>query len=266
MFKFSYISHLILIIFVPLWATGQSIQSPIEGIMATGKQIAQVRFMLEVYSSIGAGIKYQTPKKKLKNAINAYEETVESLQKNMNDPAIQTAVQKSLSAWPPVKKALLTALEERDSNAMKKEALFVHENIRTVIKEMEVMKDLFLKKANTPKVREINAGIEIAASARRLSSHYMLKMWEVPDPTIQKHWDNGMTKYHTAITTLQKSPAINDPKIAVWLKTCAKEYGFFQTVIGFDRYVPVLVQRHAQKAYEAAGKIVMKLLGHTDTP
>jgi len=244
----------------------QIIRNPVDGIMATGEQIAQVRFMLEVYSSIGAGIKYQTPKKKLKNAINSYEDTVKSLQKNMADPAIQTAVQKSLTAWPPVKKALLTALEKRDSHAMKKEALFVHGNIRTVIKEMEVMKDIFLKKANTPKVREINAGIEIAASARRLSSHYMLKMWQVPDPTIEQHWNKGMEQYAKALDLLKKTSIANDPQSAAWLKTCSKEYAFFQTVIGFEQYVPVLVQRHANTAYKTAGMIVMKLLGHADTP
>lgn len=249
-----------------LMAGAQNIRNPIDGIMATGEQIAQVRFMLEVYSSIGAGIKYQTPKKKLKNTIHAYEETVESLQKNMTDPAIQTAVQKSLNAWPPVRKALLTALEKRDSNAMKKEALFVHGNIRTVIKEMEVMKDIFLKKAKTSKVREINAGIEIAASARRLSSHYMLKMWQVPDPTIEQHWNKGMEQYAKALDLLKKTSITNDPQSAAWLKTCSKEYTFFQTVIGFEEYVPVLVQRHADTAYQTAGKIVMKLLGHAGTP
>jgi hypothetical protein len=262
MFRFIRILTLGISFLFPSLTVAQTIQTPIDGVMATGKQIAQVRFMLEVYSMIGAGIKYQAPKTKLENAIHEYEETLTQLQKHFPDAAIQTAAKKSLSAWPPVKKALLTALSERNTDTTKKQALFVHGHIRTVIKERGTIKNLLLKKANTAKAQEINAGIEIAASARRLSSHYMLKMWQVPDPTIEEHWKNGMKKYRDALTLLQQSPQAKDPQITTWLKTCAKEYAFFQTLIDLDDFMPVLAQRHANKAYNAAGQIVIKLLGH----
>lgn len=255
------IARFLIVVFVSLVSHAQAVQTPIEGIMATGKQIAQVRFMLEIYSIIGAGIKYQTPKTKLQTALKEYEKTLDQLQQGVPDSSvIQEAVKKSRAAWPPVKKSLLTALNKRDTDAMKKEALFVHGNIRTLIKEMETMKNFFLKNADTPKVQEINDVIEIAASARRLSSHYMLKMWEVPDPTIEEHWKSGMEKYRKALMSLQKSSVTKDPEIVGWIKTCANELTFFQTVIAFDHYVPILVQRHAHKAYEAAGSIIKKML------
>jgi len=259
MVRYKSLFFLLFLCFLPYHAAAQTLQTPIDGVMATGKQIAQVRFMLEVYSTIGAGIQYQAPKAKLTNAIQDYEETLDMLQKAFPDPSIQTAIQKSHQAWPPVKKALLTALETQGSAAMKQQALFVHGNIRTVIKEMETIKDHLLKKTNTSNAKEINAGIEIAASARRLSSHYMLKMWQVPDPTIDEHWNKGIQKYQSALDELRSSPFAKDPDISQWLKTCEKEFMFFKTVFSFDDFMPVLVERNANKAYEAAGKIVMQL-------
>jgi hypothetical protein len=249
-----------LLLICTLASFGRPIQTPTDGIIATGTQISQVRFMLEVYSTIGAGIKYRTPKDKLQAAILEYEHTLAQLDK-MQDPPIQASAKRSHMAWAPVKKALLTALEKRDPVAMKKSALFVHANIRKVIQEMEIMKEHFLQQAKMGNAKEINAGIEIAASARRLSSHYMMKMWNLPDPTIDEHWNNGMKKYHNALIYLRQTPLAKDTQISTWLTSCETEYSFFKTVIKFgDNYMPVLVQRHAQKAYDTAGKIVMKLL------
>ena len=238
----------------------QPIQSPSEGIVETGQQISQVRFMLEVYSVIGTGIKYHDPRKRLNESIETFEQTLANLEK-VNDPEIQKAATKAQEAWKPVKKALMSAFEKRDPEAMKKDALTVHADIRAVIVELEKIKELFLKQAEFAHAKEINAAIEVAASARRLSSHYMMKMWNLPDPTIDKHWNNGMEKYKKALEILESSPVGKDPNVAPKLKVCKKEYTFFETIIGFgDNYVPVLVQKHAQKAYKTANEIVKYLL------
>ncbi len=261
MAKMNHILYTILLLVAPISVTGQSLKTPVDGVIATGMQIAQVRFMLEVYATIGAGIKYHAPKEELKKAIASYEETLSLLEKKIADPTVQSAVKTSRTAWVPVKKALLTALEKRDIPAMKKSALFVHDHIRAVIRQMEIMNRYFSKNLKRPHPAAIGAAIEMAVSARRLSSHYMLKMWEVPDPTIEAHWNQGMQKYRQALAALQQSDVAHDPMIAAELKVCAKEYGFFETVIGFDTYMPVLVKRHAEAAYASAGKIALKLLG-----
>ncbi len=254
------VAVLFYLISLSAYAAPQPIKTPSEGIVETGQQIAQVRFMLEVYSVIGTGIKYHKPRERLTRAIETFEQTLANLQQ-VENPAIQKAAAKAQEAWKPVKKALMSAFEKRDPAAMKKDALTVHADIRAVIVELEKIKDLFLQQAKFAHAPQINAVIEIAASARRLSSHYMMKMWGVPDPTIDEHWNNGMKKYQAALKELESSPVSKDPVIAPLLKTCDNEYKYFQTISDLgDDFVPVLVERHAKKIYETADKMVLHLL------
>ena len=164
-----------------------TITHKVDAILALGAEMSHVRAMLENYTTIGAKIAFKNPKKRLKEEIEAHDALMQTLKSTFKDPEVQQQVTEGLTAWAPVKKALLTAQSGADRAQMRTQAQFVHDNIRAVIKNLAALKKTFLNQAKIPHAKELNAAIEIAASARRLSAHYMMYMWKLPDPTIEKH-------------------------------------------------------------------------------
>ncbi|SFV54663.1 Nitric oxide-responding transcriptional regulator Dnr (Crp/Fnr family) [hydrothermal vent metagenome] len=235
-------------------ATGEA--NSVNAILDLGKQMSNMRNMLETYALIATKVNYKSPDKRLQQGIAEYESTIDTMDKNFKYPEIVESVRISREAWKPVKTALLTALKDNSADRLKGEGLFIHGNIRTVIKELANMKKHLLTKEKIKDGKELNAAIEIAASSQRLSAHYMMKMWGLDDPTIQQHWDNGVKIYKDSIKTLKESPYYKDPEFKKLLDDTETQLNYFLTVIMFnDKFVPVLVHDKAQKAYNDANKM-----------
>jgi len=235
-------------------ATGE--KNSINSILDLGKQMSNMRNMLETYALIATKVSYKSPDKRLQQGIAEYESTIDTMDKNFKDPEIVESVKISREAWKPVKTALLTALKDNSSERLREEGLFIHANIRTVIKELAHMKKFLLEKEKIKDGEQLNAAIEIAASSQRLSAHYMMKMWDLDDPTIQKHWDNGVKIYSDSIKLLKGSTYYKEPKFKKLLDDTETQLNYFLTVIMFDgKFVPVIVHDKAQKAYESANKM-----------
>lgn len=246
----------IVLIFSTVNIQAVEVKNSVEAVLSLGGQMSNVRKMLETYALIGTKVAYRAPNERLKASILEYESILDALEKNFKDSEIQQSVQKSRVAWKPVKEALLTALTNTDEVSMKKNALFIHGNIRSVIKELASMKTYLLEKANVKGIDNLNATIEIGASARRLSAHYMMKMWELDDPTIQKHWDKGIKIYGDSLKVLQASSFAKNPEFKILLDECNKNYRYFIMVSKFkNRYVPVLVHEKAKLVFDNANKM-----------
>ena len=228
----------------------------VETILAMGEQMSNVRNMLENYSLIATKVTYKSPEDRLVENIAQYEKLMEETKKNFKDKEIQKSIKISKKAWKPVKKALLTATKEQDVKKMEEEGLFIHGNIRSVIRELANIKKFLLEKEKVKDSELLNASIEISASARRLSAHYMMKMWGLDDPTIEKHWNKGVEIYTNSIKLLKASEYYKDPKFKKLLNTTQKHLKYFTMVILFDdKYVPVLVQEKAKSAFESANEM-----------
>ena len=175
-------------------------------ILALGMEMSNMRKMLESYIMIGAEIDYKHPDQKLKNGIIHYETLLTTIEKKYpDDKTIQESILISRHAWKYVKEAMQLTLQHVSLERLKKGANFIHGNIRTVIKEMEHMKKYLLETSNIQDKEALNASIEIAASARRLSAHYMMALWHLNDPTIQKHWNKGLKIYGDSLEILKNS-------------------------------------------------------------
>ncbi len=236
-------------------------QNSINAILDLGKQMSNMRNMLESYALIATKVSYKSPDKRLQQGIAEYESTIDRMDKNFKDEEISNDVKISREAWQPVKTALLTALKDNNADRLKEEGLYIHGNIRTVIKEMETMKKYLLEKEKIKNGAELNAAIEIAASSQRLSAHYMMKMWDLDDPTIQKHWDKGAKIYADSIKLLKASSYYKDPEFKKLLDNTETQLNYFLTVVMFDgKFVPVLVHDKAQKAYKSANKMAEIIL------
>ncbi len=237
------------------FATTQAaeIKTSMNAILASGKQMSNMRKMLETYSLIATEVSYKSPNETLKKSIKEYENTINDIDKNFKDEYIKNSIVRSKKAWKPVKTALLTALNNNDPDRLMKEGLFIHGNIRSVIVELANMKKYLLEKEKINDSKMLNASIEIAASARRLSAHYMMKMWGLPDPTIEKHWNNGVRIYTNSIKMLKSSKYYKSPEFKKLLDATNKHLKYFNTVWMFDnKFMPVIVQDRADKAYNKA--------------
>ena len=231
-------------------------KNSLNAILDLGKQMSNMRNMLETYSLIATKVNYKSPDKRLQEGLAEYESVIEQMDKNFKDPEIKESITKSREAWKPVKEAFLTALKDNNPERLSKEGLFIHGNIRSVIRELASMKKFLLEKEKIKNGDQLNAAIEIAASSQRLSAHYMMKMWGLPDPTIQEHWDKGVKIYTDSIKLLKASDYYKDPEFKKLLDNTEAQLKYFQTVVMFDdKYVPVLVHDKAADAYESANKM-----------
>lgn len=241
------------------------ITTPLDAVQAMGHEMSEMRHMLETFAMIGTGVTFKLPKEQLKQSVELYEESIRMMKETFPDSEIQKQIKIGQAGWAPVKKALMASLQEKKPSpeAMKKGAIFIHGNIRKVIKAMEAMKGYMLTKAQFKAINELNAAIEIDASARRLSAHYAMWMWGLPDPTIEAHWNKGMKIYQTSIATLEKSPLAKDPVFHDLLTIAKKQRMFFvmiQRMGSHKRFVPALVQVNAGKASDAAIKMAKIIL------
>jgi hypothetical protein len=235
-------------------------------ILKLGGQMSNVRLMLETYALIGIGIPYSEPDKLLKSSIKEYEDLLAELEKRFEDPVIRQGVHKSKTAWKPVKKALLTASANADKEAMKKHAQFIHDNIRSVIKELASAKQYLLKKRQLKNSDMLNASIEIGASARRLSAHYMMRLWKLDDPTIEQHWKRGLEIYGESVERLKHSSFYQDAAFKKLLDRCSHELRYFTMLSSLKtRHVPTLVHKKAEGVYRQANemsRIILSSMAH----
>jgi len=251
---FRQIKKLTLVVILGFSSLGAAeVKSSVDAILSLGEQMSNVRKMLETYALIATEVSYKSPSERLKVSMSEYESLIADMEKNFKDKEIQESVTKSHEGWKPVKAALLTALENNDAKRLEQEGLFIHANIRTVIKELGNMKKFLLTKEKIKNSELLDASIEISASARRLSAHYMMKMWDINDPTIEEHWNEGIQIYTDSIKTLKASSFYKDEAFKKLLDASEKQLSYFSTLWMFsDKFVPVIVQERADSAYNDA--------------
>jgi len=232
-----------------------------EAVLKIGKNMATIRGMLEAYSMVTAKIKYKVPKEHLKKDISEYESLINYLEKNYHDKTISKKLKEDKKAWDKIKPAIMSAFETYDIDKMKKNILFIHGNIRTVLKNLEEIKSYIIQKYDIKNEKELNAAIEIGASAKRLSAHYMMKMLNVNDPTIDKHWKKGVKIYSNSIAILKASKFYKNPTFKKLLDNANKQLKYFQTMYGLNQYMPVIFKKKASQVVKESNdmlKIILK--------
>jgi len=249
----------LLIYYTPINAL--EIKNDNDAILKLGMEMSNMRNMLEAYILIGIKLKYKDPTKKLKNGIEHYEDLLFSLQgKYSNDAEIQKSIKISLKAWKIVKSAMVLALGKTNLEDMKKGAIFIHGNIRTVIKQMEHMKKYLLSQSDFQEREALNASIEIAASARRLSAHYMMELWKLDDPTIKKHWNKGLKIYGDSLQILKKSSYTNNKNFMKLLNGCSKYHRYFTKMGEKPKIFSILIDKKSNIAFQYAKQMTEIIL------
>ena len=232
-----------------------------ESILSLGMEMSNMRNILKSYIQIGAKISHGNPTQTLKDGIVHYENLLEALKiKYPNNPTIQESIKTSKVAWVEVKKAMELSLTDISLEEMKKGAIFIHGNIRTVIKELALMKKDLLQSSDISNKEALNASMEIAASAHRLSAHYMMDLWHLDDPTIDKHWNKGLKIYADSIEILQNSPYIENQEFKELLQNCKKRHVYFTKMGKKARIYSILIDRKATIVFNNAKRMTQIIL------
>ncbi len=262
--RFRIAAFLTVAFFSTVHLNAAAITHKVDAILALGSEMSNVRAMLENYTTIGAKIAFKNPGKRLKENIEVHDALMETLKSTFKDPHIQQLATEGLTAWAPVKKALQTAEGNTDRAKMRTQAQFVHDNIRAVIKNLFALKKAFLAQTKIAHPEALNAAIEIAASARRLSAHYMMAMWKLPDPTIQKHWDQGVKIWTDSIAVLKQSDFYKDPAFKATLDDTAKvlkHIVMYASMAQTGSFTPAIVHNKCEQAFEDGNSLAKKILG-----
>lgn len=236
-------------------------QTDKDTVLKLGMEMSNMRNMLEAFILIGAKIKYKNPTKKLKEGIVHYENMIDAIQNDYpNDKVIQQSIATSRKAWPIVKGAMELALQNVSLEKLKKGAIFIHGNIRTVIKEMAHMKNHIFKVSSIQNKEALNASIEIAASARRLSAHYMMDLWNLEDATIEKHWKKGMKIYGDSMHILKTSVYMKNPRFSTLFRSVKKLHHYFERMWEKPKIYSILIDKKANIVYEHAKEMTQIIL------
>ena len=251
---------LLLVLFTSLQA--KTLKNDKESILALGMEMSTMRNMLKSYILIGAKTIYDDQERPiLKNGFQEYENLLLALEKKYpQNPQILQSIQTSRSAWVHVKKAMQLALKDTPLEKLREGAIFIHANIRTVIKQMEYMKKLLIEQSNIQDKEVLNASIEIAASARRLSAHYMMSLWHLKDPTILKHWNKGMSIYAHSLEVLKNASIMQNPKFAQRYRQSVSYHRYFEKMSKKPKIYYPLINRKAEQTFREAQRMTQLIL------
>lgn len=219
--------------------------------------------MLGNYILIGAKIKFKNPVTRLQENVKKYESSISLLEKKYdNDATIKESLQNIQIAWRPIKEKLLSVTMESNRETMRKDAQLLHTNLNNIIIKMEDIKKYLLKSITSINIIELNSAIEISISAQHLSAHYMMQMWELPDPSIIKHWDSAITKYKKGIVILKKSSYYKNPEFKEWLDKTDRilEYAIISFSMIDENSIPSMIQNKCETAYEMGNKMALKIV------
>jgi len=251
---------MMMVISMHMW--GVEIKNDIDAVKAMGAGMSQMRNALQLYAMIGMKFSYKNPQKRLKNIVANLESTMVQVKEKYQDQEIQDSIMRGLEAWIPLKKAL-SHLDISHPDSMKKNALYIHAHIRSVIKAMENIKTYLVSKSDFKDVKILNAAVEVAASSQRLSAHYMMKLWKLDDPTIQAHWNKGVSICDKSLKILSASSYASDPKFKKLVDKCGKDLEFCKIVFDQESGAAALFDKRANRTYKRANELVKMILSKT---
>ncbi len=252
---------IVIVILLPLSSANAAAKKETIGtILNLGEQMSGLVNMLETYTLIGMGVSYQVPTQRLKESITAYDMMLVNLKSNFSDPQIRKSVNTMRDSWKRIRRALYGVIVLTDIKTMKINSVYINEKLRLALDELTNIKTLLLKKTKKKNKELIGAAIQVGVSAERLSSNYMMKIWEIEDPNIKKYWDKNLDTLQRSLKKLKASPFAQDPAFKKYLAVCDKEFGYFKVVYEMDMRVPALIHKRVAHVLSNSNKMIQVIL------
>lgn len=229
-------------------------------VLNLGEQMSGLVNMLETYTLIGMGVTYQVPTQRLKESITAYDMMLVNLKSNFADPEIQKSVTAMRDSWKRIRRALYGVIVLTDIKTMKINAVYINEKLRFALDELTNIKTLLLKKVKNKNKALLGAAIQVGVSAERLSSNYMMKIWQIEDPNIKKYWGKNIETLLHSLNTLKSSSFAKDPTFKKHLDACVKEFNYFKVVYKMNMRVPALIHKHVSQVLDSSNTLIEMIL------
>ena len=241
----------------------QIIITPIDGLFATGEQIESLYGMLDQSVMLGSGIRYQSPEKKIKHYLETYRAELDGLAMNFSSPLIQESVQKNRKNWKKLEPFARDILAQKHREKIQASVMGTYSDILAATKAQRAMKQHFLQSIPRERRAYVDAAFTMGALLQKLSSYYMIQIWDSKNTAISKERKASIKKYKALLSLLKSSPYAADPSFLKLISRSEKTFTYLEFLWSLSTSTPSLVVKKTQNAlrgvYEVKEYITSRL-------
>lgn len=212
-----------------------------EAINKAGKQRMITQRMLKDYALIGMNNTYGNPKEDLQKMIEVFDTTLVDLALFVEDKATQESLSKVKKLWKDVKKML-------EDSPSKEKVVELKKEIDKLLEEANNVTERIVKVTGTDTGETINIAGRQRMLSQRMASLYMLKVWEIDTPQLDRELFNAIEEFDKAQKRLLASK-LNTDAIKKLLENSKKSFMFFKMMGNSKskKFIPSLINRSANK-------------------
>ena len=238
----NHLKHLgsIMIITSLLTVAGQASTSDMGiTINKAGQQRMLTQRMLKDYALIGMNNIFGDPKKDLEEMITLFDKNLNELSTQVQDKNSLNSLKEVSTLWQPIKQTLQEA-------PVKNRAISLQEDLENLLTATDRATGLIVKSSGTSLSTIVNTSGKQRMLSQRMSSLYMLKVWDIYDPKFDKKLADAIEDFGKAHEELLASKLNND-EIKALLQKSENAFMFFEMMgqSKSKKYIPSLINRSA---------------------
>jgi len=254
----NFVMGLMLLIGTHAYANSDSIKTKQDAMIAIGLETANLNSILSLLCMNYMGVEYNNPHQRIQAIAKHYDETLEAMHKGFESPDIRQNIDNLKAQWARSKDKILAQFNNNTSQKI--DARSVYDSIQTNLAELKKTQALFLEGFQTNHIADVNAAIEIGASAKQLSSLYLIKLCKLDNPTYDELWLKAVHRFQTGIATLKQSSLMHDKTFTTALTASEKHLHFFEMMKKMSRGAPVAIDKRSDQVLRLSTQMLKTIL------
>ncbi len=220
------IKKILLVLFAGLLSAGLFAQEMTDAsaINKAGRQRMLSQRMTKDYLMIGAGVRVESAKKELDDAVSLFEEQFNELQDYAPSPEIEEGLAAVEELWMPFRMQVVSEPKLEDAPALIDQANELLKACHQVVLQIQ-------KYANMKAAKLVNISGRQRMLSQRIAMYYVAYYWKVKNDRIVPDFTKAVDEFEQALEFLQNSD-MNTPEINKILKRTRMQWEFSRK--GFD--------------------------------
>lgn len=212
-----------------------------DAVNKAGQQRMITQRMLKDYALIGMNNIYGDPKKDLPEMVKLFDTNLNELKGFIKDKPSLESLDEVSTVWKPIKKTLQEA-------PSKDKVVKLQEDLEILLNAANKSTGLITKSSGKASSDIVNTAGKQRMLSQRMASLYMLKVWDITDPTFEEKLTKAMDEFSQAHETLLASK-LNTDETNLLLEKTGMAFMFFEMSreSKSKRYVPSLINKSATK-------------------